>query len=224
MKKSTAVALLVVTTIIGACAPDRGTAPEARKLPGIVRDYNGNCSTEIIADPDCVENGGGDGYEYENYGDMDGSATIHLDLSEDINQVYLIPCFNFAQRGNLARLTDLSPPATIITDGVFNVILNYSVGNSKYRWPTGWWKTTDDSHREVSVSGADAFCYISSQRSVDILFYHFYGVQVRRPANSGSGGDSGGGGGNCETQFITIEVDDGNGWQGWWSGYAQICS
>ncbi|HET7461623.1 MAG TPA: hypothetical protein VFJ82_10250 [Longimicrobium sp.] len=39
----------------------------------------------------------------------------------------------------------------------------------------------------------------------------------------GTGGGGGGGSGSCVTDWVTIEINDGNGWRTYWQGYAIVC-
>jgi len=43
--------------------------------------------------------------------------------------------------------------------------------------------------------------------------------------STGAGGDGGGGttGSGCHTEWVTIEIDVGNGWETYWEGYATVC-
>lgn len=37
------------------------------------------------------------------------------------------------------------------------------------------------------------------------------------------GGSGGGGDGSCVTDWVIIEINDGNGWRVYWQGYAIVC-
>ena len=39
----------------------------------------------------------------------------------------------------------------------------------------------------------------------------------------GPGGNDGGGDGSCATDWVTSEINDGNGWRTYWQGYAIVC-
>jgi hypothetical protein len=40
----------------------------------------------------------------------------------------------------------------------------------------------------------------------------------------GGGGTAPNAGSNCHTEWVVVEVHDGNGWYSWWAGYATVCN
>lgn len=124
-------------------------------------------------------------------------------------------------------------PLTVASSGQWQMNFTWTYywmppGHARYYWPTGFWPSNDGSGRQAKIGWADGHCWANPRTnppSIRVDFYKYMGVEIRRRATyDGTGGGSGGGSGNnCRNEYIIIEVDDGSGWEVWWSGYAMVC-
>jgi hypothetical protein len=101
---------------------------------------------------------------------------------------------------------------------------------ARYIFPSGFWDVPDGSGRQVQIGSADVMCSLDYNPTTNtarirmVSGPQYYNVSVAAPMSGGSGGGGGSGGSNCSTEYITAQINDGNGWEDWWSGYAQVCT
>jgi hypothetical protein len=228
MRRRQTLILAVGVAALWGCGTDTLTAP--RPTPkGAAKD----CSTQLYSDPTTCSDFGDGGYTYTDLNDY-GSATVEFTMvgtpPGGPNTPVLCPAF-YKSLVPATLSPNLAGTVTVISSGWFvPQTPNTTVGRATYNWPPGWWPSTDGSGREANIKTASAVCYVGRISgglwTVFVNFYYFVGSIRQGSSGNTSGGGGGGGGGNisCETEFITVEVDNGAGWQTFWSGYAQVCS
>jgi hypothetical protein len=218
-----------LATLLG-CGADSSTGPR-RLTPRLAMDCL-QYDPESCPDPG---GGGGEAYAYDSYDYADGSAHVQVIVPGSPPPGPGVRCPIF-YKALVPAYIMTDPPITVISSGWFYPKApNNTVGRGRYAWPTGWWPEAGGGDREASIAEADATCSLipASQPNtytIDVLFTNFYGVTIKRPiTGSGGGSEPGGGGGgggtsNCDTEWVTVQIDSGNGWEDYWSGYATVCS
>jgi hypothetical protein len=233
MSRRKTVILAVGAAAFWGCA-DNITAPRPVPPKNAAKD----CSTQLYYDPTTCSDFGSGGYTYTDLnGAGDALAVITIAGTPPAGVSANVPavCPAFYKALVPATLFPVGQdPMTIISSGYFIPTSGNTVsGRGTYAWPAGWWPSTDGSGREANISSASAVCFFGPAGpglwTIYVNFYNFIGTIRQGTSSSSGGGGSGGGGGgggsaSCQTEFITIEVDYGAGWQTFWSGYAQVCS
>lgn len=206
-----------------ACSPDKITGPSVHP-PEKMSPDGAACEAQIIPDPSCTSSGGG-GTTERYYSEAYGSLSFVLDFTVASPPENAICPKSAYLHGYYGSIDDVDPPLPFLISGLFTLMPGHA---ARYEFPPGWVGALDNTGRRVSIEAGDAVCrnvfYPPNTLRLYVDFYKFYGVRISTPISGGSGGDGGSGGSNCETQFITVQVDNGSGWQDWWSGYASVCT
>lgn len=223
MRRPQTLVLAVGVAALWGCGTDTITAPRPSPPKSVAKD----CSTQLYSDPDNCSDFGSGGYTYTDlngYGSAEVQITMGGTPPGGPNTPVLCPAF-YKSLVPATLSPNLAGTVTVISSGWFVPLTpNTTVGRATYRWPSGWWPSTDGSGREANIQTASAVCYVGRVSgglwTVFVNFYYFVG-QIRQ----GSSGNTGGGGGgpgpyaSCEQDFITVEVDG----QLWYSGWATVC-
>jgi hypothetical protein len=221
-------ALLLAVGVAGLCGCGADTLTAPKQAPNGVAK---SCSTQLYSDPtNCTTSGGG-GYIYAN-ATGNGSALVSMTLPgpapAGVVSGYPGVCPTFYRALVPALLTDdAGAPFTVISSGWFVPTQTTPVGKGVYRWPAGWWPSTDGSGREASISTAYAVCNFGpvtpTTWTLNITFYYFIAQTRRLTAGNTTGGSGGGGSPSCQVEFVTVDIDNSIGTQTW-SGNATVCS
>jgi hypothetical protein len=220
--------LAVGVAALCGCQTDTLTAP--RPTPKAAAK---TCATQLYSDPTNCSDPGSGGYTYTNI-DGAGSAAVvmtfqSLEPPKGVGPAFPVKCPTFFKALVPATLFQSGQaPLTVISTGYFiPQTPNITPGRATYTWPSGWWAGIDGSGREANIKTAEAVCFLRQVSpyvySITVNFYNFHG-QIRQNTASSSGGGGGGGSVSCETEFVTVEIDNGAGWQAWWSGNASVCT
>jgi hypothetical protein len=136
--------------------------------------------------------------------------------------------YQFNASGLLTMDLIQSAPLLFSSQAIYNFPRGYQAG--------GYWSgynITRSQYAEIFVAKVRSTCELvqmpNGQVFVGGRLIQYYGVLVREAQQEPAGGGGGGGGGpddNCSYEFITIEINygDGTGWHELWSGWAWVCS
>ncbi len=228
-------AIAMTLLLLSGCG-ESPTEP-ARLAPVEPARLIGGCEAQVIADPDVpCDVGGGASSGTTFIGELT-PISVRFDVSSSSGDANGSGCPTLTRGTTVAtirspktgRVYDFTSSGTWLIDIVRSIIYLPS-RQAIYRWPPGFWPAFDQqtgAYALIKIGSARGYCQPGK-----VTFFTFYDVVMEgdepRPKVSPTSGGGGGGDasieeGSCHTEYVYIELDDGNGWYVWLEGNATVC-
>jgi hypothetical protein len=211
------------------------TAPELHPRNVPARTIASNCDSQIFYNPESgCPDPSADGSE-TSYSSVLSPDRVSLSVSSYSDDWSSAPCprdltatvVATIRSKSTGRVYNFHSTGTWMIDWIKSIIYLPS-SQAIYSWPAGFWPAfdRDDGHYAlIKIGSARGLCRGPGQ----VDFFTFYDVVMDgddpKPTGSsdGSDGDGGGPGLACHTEYIHVEINDGNGWYVYWEGNATVC-